>query len=241
MLLALRLSNSSSALAVTLKFEGVARLPVSTTRTTNELVSTVSGLAKSAVVAPSRSQTPLFAVLVHRVANPVDARIFTNGGVLRINQNHLVVFVCLILVHPVRVKNAKVAALAANALLSDSAQVTSSLLLVDTLVLGLTIDNALGVGALATTTAHTNAEDNIALLSLVSKAVGFFRAERAINTVHLGELTVFPGCERREFGDHGNTGDGVPLLRIQVDVPRTRSKKRITSDCFLRQSSSIYL
>jgi hypothetical protein len=51
-----------------------------------------------------------------------------------------------------------------------------------------TIGSTLGSRSLATTTADTNAVDNVALLGLVTKTAGFVRARRTGRTVDNVEL-----------------------------------------------------
>ena len=47
-------------------------------------------------------------MLVYRLDDPVDAWITTNGLVLRIDQDNFKVFVCRVLVDPVRIDNSKI-------------------------------------------------------------------------------------------------------------------------------------
>ncbi len=83
---------------------------------------------------PRRRQAAGFAVLVDRVDDPADARVPANGGVLRVDKDHLVVLVRRVLVDPVRVQHAEVGAAAADTLLGRSAEGALVLELVHTLV-----------------------------------------------------------------------------------------------------------
>lgn len=179
-------------LTVTTHRLGVETLPVGTVRAADCVVCSVSLDTKTSVFATGRCESPALAVLVNGVDDPVDSRIISNNYVLRIHHDHLEIFVSGILVHPVRVENAQVAAVAASTLLSNATQVPGKLKLVDTLVLGLTVDNALVIGSLATTTADCNAENAEPLLGLVPKLVCFVSAGRSSNLGHFLALTVFP-------------------------------------------------
>ena len=75
-----------------------------------------------------------------RVGDPVDARVTLDGLVRRVDEDDLVVLVDTVLVDPVRVENAQVAATTANTLLSKRAETTLGFEVVDTLV------NRLAVG-----------------------------------------------------------------------------------------------
>jgi hypothetical protein len=71
---------------------------------------------------------------VDRVDNPVDARITADSLVLRIHEDNLEVFVCRVLVNPVRVQDAEIGATATDTLFSGGTEGALVLELVDTLV-----------------------------------------------------------------------------------------------------------
>jgi len=77
------------------------------------------------------------AVLVDGGDDPVDAGVATDGLVLGVDEDHLVVLVGRVLVNPVRVEDAQVGAAAADALLGGGLEGALVLQLVDTLVGGL--------------------------------------------------------------------------------------------------------
>ena len=85
----------------------------------------------------SRSEAAALAVLVDRVDNTVNARVHTDGLVGRVDENDLKVLVDRVLVDPVRIEDAQVAAAAADTLLGSRAEGTRVLELVDTLSHGL--------------------------------------------------------------------------------------------------------
>jgi hypothetical protein len=160
--------------------------------TTDGVVGAVSLDSQTSVVLASGSQASSFAVLVHRVNDPVNSGVVSDAYVGRIDQDHLEVLVSSILVHPVRVQHSHVHGESASALLSNTAQVTGELKLVNTLVLGLTEHNTLGVGSLAATTADSHAKQGVSLLGLVTKLVSLIGSGRASYFLDLLALAVLP-------------------------------------------------
>ena len=77
------------------------------------------------------------AVLVDGVDDPVDAGVAADGGVLRVDEDDLVVLVGGVLVDPVGVEDAEVGAAATDTLLGGGLEGALVLELVDTLVGGL--------------------------------------------------------------------------------------------------------
>jgi hypothetical protein len=152
--------------------------------------------AQASVVLAGRGQASALAVLVHGLHDPVDAGIVSDGTVLGVHHDDLEVLVGGVLVDPVRVEHAHVLGVAAGALLGNTADVAGELELVDTLVLGLTEDNALLVGSLAAASADGDAQDGVALLGLVAQLVRLVRAGRAGDLADLLGLTVLPGSVR---------------------------------------------
>ncbi len=71
---------------------------------------------------------------MHRVDDPVDARVAADRLVLRVHQNHLIVLVSRVLVNPVRVQHTQIGTPTANALLGRRSQRSLVLELVHALV-----------------------------------------------------------------------------------------------------------
>ena len=150
-------------LTITTHALGVASLPGGSVGTTDGVIGAVTLHAQTTMFAASRCKTSSLAVLVDGVNNPVNARVVSDRDVLRIDQDNFEIFVCSILVYPVRVEDSKVAAVSAGAFLRNTSQVSDEFELVDTLVLWLSVDDALVVGPLAATTTNGAAVDHIAL------------------------------------------------------------------------------
>ena len=85
-----------------------------------------------------------------------------------VNEDDLVVLVHTVLVDPVGVQDAKVAAALANTLLSNTLETALGLEVVNTLADRFTVGSTLGDGFLAVTTSDTDTVDNVSLLGLVS-------------------------------------------------------------------------
>merc|ERR1719378_879211 len=126
------------------------------------------------------------AVLHGRLADPVDPRVVPDGLVHRVGS------------YPVGVQYPQGADLTAHPLLRDAAQVPSGLLLLDTLVVWLPVDDALGHLLLASSTLDPDPIDEIALLRLVAELPGLIRPGRPGAPVDRWELPKLPGAHPGE-------------------------------------------
>lgn len=150
------------------------------------------------MLASSRGEATQLTVPVRRLSNPLHARVVADRIVSRIHQDNLEVLVSQVLVNPVRVQHTEVSALAAHTLLSDGTQVTGRLLLVDTLVLGLSVDDTLAVWPLASSTAYGDAVNDESLFGLVAESVCLLRAKGAVDPVNFRELAVLPSADTQQ-------------------------------------------
>lgn len=91
-------------------------------------------LSETTGLLASCSEATRFAVLVDWVDDPVDARITTNGLVLWVDEDDLVVLVGRVLVDPVGVEDAEIGTSLADTLFSGGTEGSLVLELVDTLV-----------------------------------------------------------------------------------------------------------
>ena len=199
----------------------VVALPLLSARATNGLVVAVA-LAETAGLLASGSEAAHLAVLVHRLGDPVDARVAADGLVLRVHADDLKVLVGGVLqreyqqpqkdnkfqrletylVDPVRVQDTQVAAAATDTLLGHGAQSALGLEGGDTLALGLSVHLTLGLRALAATTAHADAVDDKALLGLVAETASLVGARRTRRTVQHRQLAVLPAAQAHQETQH---------------------------------------
>ena len=171
---------------------GVSSLPVGAVRAANGVVGTMALDTKTTVLAASRGEATSFAVLVNGVNDPVDAGVVSDDDVVGVDKDHFEILVGGILVDPVRVQHTQVGSNAASTFLGNTAQVANELELVNTLVLGLAVNNALVVGSLAATAANSDTVDDKSLLGLVSKLVGLVSSGGAVDADDLLLLAVLP-------------------------------------------------
>ena len=176
----------------------VAALPGSVAGTTDGVVGAVTLDTKSTVLATSRGKSTSLSVLVHRRADPVDTGIIADDLVERIDTDDLKVLVGGILVDPVGVQHTHVHDATTASLLSNGAEVTCELQVVDTSVDGLAVDHTDVVRTLAATATDSDTVDGITLLGLVTELVGLVGTSRAVDLVDLLALTVLPGSVRRK-------------------------------------------
>lgn len=151
-----------------------------------------------------------------RLADPVGLGIVADGIVLRIDQNDLEVLVRGVLVDPVRVEHAQVATFPAHALLGDGALVAGKLELSNTLVLGLTVLDALLHRALPATAAHAHAVHDVSLLRLVADTARLVRTSRPRRAVDGRQLAVLPGPDAAQEAQHIALLVAPELLEILV-------------------------
>ena len=163
---------------------------------------------QAAVLLTGSSEASALAVLVDRVANPVDAGVAADSLVAGVDKDDLEELVGSILVNPVGVKDTEVSAASANALFGQGLQVAAPLDADNTMGGGLTTSTTSVDGVLATTTADTNAVDNESLLGHVSKTASLVGAAGAASAVNRGKLTVFPSADAQ------NEAESIRLLLL---------------------------
>mmetsp|Transcript_34287 Transcript_34287/g.87877 ORF Transcript_34287/g.87877 Transcript_34287/m.87877 type:complete len:243 (-) Transcript_34287:10-738(-) len=173
-------------------------------------------LLEAASLPAGSRQTAQLTVLHHRLADPVDARVITDGLVERVHHHHLVPLVHGVLSHPVGVQHAQAAALAANALLGNVAQVAHGLPLLHALVARLAVDDALGHALLAVTALHADAVDQEALLGLVANLARLVRARGPRAAVDGRELAELPVADARNEAEHVRLLLAPHLLEVLV-------------------------
>jgi len=159
-------------------------------------------LLHTSVLLASRSETAQLAMLVAALANPVDARIVADNLVEGVDHDDLVPLVESVLSDPIGIEDAQVADTATDTGLGDRALIHNLLLLVDTGVLGLTVDLTLGGATLAATTVNADAKDGKALLLLETQAAGLVGTRSVLGTNDGGHLTVLPAADTKQETHH---------------------------------------
>jgi hypothetical protein len=154
---------TSKSLTVTTNGFGVASLPASVGWTTDSIVGAVTSNTESSGFATSGCESTSFTVFHNWLADPVNARVVSDNNMWWVNKDDFEVFVCGILVDPVRVQDTQVTSDSSSALFSNTSKVSGEFKLVDSLVLGFSMDDSLGNRALAATTANSNSVNNKAL------------------------------------------------------------------------------
>jgi hypothetical protein len=157
---------------------------------------------ETTALATSRGKTAKLTVAVSGLADPVEGGVAADGVVLGVDHDDLVPLVGTVLGNPVRVEEAEVAAAATDALLGDGTEVAEVLLLVDTLVAGLAVDDALVKAALAATAANADAEDGDTLDGLVAEAASLLSTGGLGDAVNRGELAELPLAKAEHVSHH---------------------------------------
>merc|ERR1719465_191056 len=159
-------------------------------------------LLEAATLAPRGRDTTHLAVLVGRVADPVDAGVVPDSFVRLVDHDQLEPAVAGILAAPVAVEHAETADLPADALLGDAAEVPGRLHLVHAGVARLAVHDALRHHLLATPAADPRPEDHITLLRLVPEHARLLRTARPSAAADRGQLTVLPRTQPEQESHH---------------------------------------
>merc|ERR1719384_976823 len=107
-------------------------------------------------------------MLHDRLTDPIDAGIVTDGLVEWVNQDNFKPLVPGILGDPIGIQYSQASQLAACSLLCNTAQIPRALVLVDTLVARLTINDSLGNTCLTIASLDPDTVVHVPLLCLVS-------------------------------------------------------------------------
>ena len=155
-------------------------------------------LAQATALSSSRCQSAVFAMLHDWCADPVDARITSDGLMRRINEDDFVVLEGGILVDPVGVEDTEVGATATDTLLGNALEVARWLKLIDSLGGRLSANLSLSDLALATTTANPHSVNDETLLGLVSETASLVWARWTRGAVNDVKLAVFPAADAKD-------------------------------------------
>ena len=193
-----RILKGCSCLTESFELEGVASEPGGAVGSTHNAVGPVSAFPETACLASGAGESAAFPVLVDTLADPVDAGVVADEGVVRVDQNDLVVFHGGVLVDPVRVEDTEIGELASHLFFGHRLEVALKLELVDTLVLGLTKDHTTVVLTLASSAADTATDNDVTGLGLVTQTMSLVGTGRTVATGNLGTLTVFPSTHTHQ-------------------------------------------
>ncbi|KAI4543781.1 hypothetical protein MG293_006575, partial [Ovis ammon polii] len=208
-----RTLQTSRVLAVVVELESIAPSPRCSARATNSVVELVA-LAQAAALSARGRQPPHLPVLVNWSGDPLGVRVSADSFMEWINEDNLKEFVRRIFTNPVGIQDPQGHTVAASALLRNRLQASSELELVDTIVHRLAVGGTVRNWAFAAPAAHTDPVYDIALFGLVAQPV-------------------------RLVGPGGARG-ACSAESWRYCQQRTRSRKRITSDCFFLHSSWMY-
>jgi hypothetical protein len=147
---------------------------------------------KTTILLSFGGETSEFSVLVHRVADPVDPWIISDGIVCRVYKDNLVVLVGRVLIEPVGVNNPKASQFATSTFLSNRSLTTLEFELCHSLVGGFTVHDTLRHWPLASTTSDSNTVDNKPLLGLVAETTSLVGTSGTNKTNNGRLLAILP-------------------------------------------------
>eukprot|EP00252_Welwitschia_mirabilis_P008389 TRINITY_DN2018_c0_g1_i2.p1 TRINITY_DN2018_c0_g1~~TRINITY_DN2018_c0_g1_i2.p1 ORF type:complete len:142 (+),score=0.67 TRINITY_DN2018_c0_g1_i2:426-851(+) len=119
--------------------------------------------SKTPVLLSSRCQSSQLPVLVHRIAYPVDSWIIADSIVKWIYKNYLIIFVCTILIDPVRIEDSEPSKLSSSPLLGHGSQIPLKFQLSDTLVLRFSINDTFRHWSLPASASYPHSVNHITL------------------------------------------------------------------------------
>ena len=155
-------------------------------------------LAEATSLAAGRGNTTALTMLHSWVTDPVNTCVVADGIVLRVDKDDLIILVIRVGVDPVTVQDTQVTANLANTLLGEGTQIAAGFQLVDTVMLGLSVNDTFGVVALAATSADSNTVNTVPLLGLEAYTTGFVRAGGAGDARDFRALAVFPSADTKQ-------------------------------------------
>ena len=181
-----------------------------------ELVRLGAAVAETTVLASCRGESACFAVLVCRVADPVDLGVVADGLLLWVDADDFEPLIDTVLVDPVAIQDADVSEFLSNALLSDDTAVLDELAAEDTGGLWLTVGDSTVHWALVATTADANAVHAEAGLALVAETACLLWASGACEGYDALLVSVFPGAETLKVGENFTALLSPELVHVSV-------------------------
>ena len=159
------------------------------------LVEAVTLVAEATELLAGGGEATDLAVLHDRLADPVDGRVATDGGVAGVDHDDLEELEGAVLSDGVGVEDAEVHAVAGSALLSEGTEGAGAGHAEDPLTTGLAPDDATVSRPSAATTADADAGDAVALLGLVAETASLVGTGGVVGAVDAGKLTKLPAAD----------------------------------------------
>lgn len=162
----------------------------------------MSLVSKSSALSSGRSESTELSVFHDRLTDPVGSRIVSNGLVRGIDEDDFEKLVGGILVDPIGVQDAKVSTTASDSFLSDRAEISGELELVDSLRLGLSVNDTLSDLSLSVSAADSDSVNDVSLLCLVSQTLSLVRSGGSGHARDGRELAVLPAANSEKEAHH---------------------------------------
>lgn len=142
-----------------------------------------------------RSHTSVLAVLLVRVADPVDPWIVPDAVVGRIDHDDLVVLVGSVLGNPIAVKHSQTTQCTSDPLFGSRTKVACRLKMINTDRCRLAGHNTFGNWSLTSTPSNTHSIDDITFLSLEAQFACLVRSRRLIDSMNDRKLPILPSSD----------------------------------------------
>ena len=180
------------------------------------VVSSVTLLSKTSISHTGRSETSDFSSVVLGGGDPVDSWVSSDSVMVWINNDDLEEFGDSILSNPVGVEDSHVLASSSDLLFSDVSVGSSFLLLSDTKMDWLTVDNTLVDSSLSSSSSDSDSVDDVSLLLFESKSSGLVESRWSSDSVHDSELSVLPASDSEHESDNVRLLSSPEFLQIFI-------------------------
>ena len=173
-------------------------------------------MSETSVLLTGGGKSSKLSLVVLLGTDPVDSWVNLDGLVVWINADDLEEFVSGILSYPVGVEDSQVGALSTNLLFSNRSVGSSFLLLSNTLVDWLSVDDTLMDGLLSSSSSDSDSVKNISLLGLEAESSGLIESGRLLDLVDNWKLSILPASDSHDESDNIRLLLSPKLLKIFV-------------------------
>ena len=180
------------------------------------VVSSVTLLSKTSISHTGGSETSDFSSVVLGGGDPVDSWVSSDSVMVWINNDDLEEFGDSILSNPVGVEDSHVLASSSDLLFSDVSVGSSFLLLSDTKMDWLTVDNTLVDSSLSSSSSDSDSVDDVSLLLFESKSSGLVESRWSSDSVDDSELSVLPASDSEHESDNVRLLSSPEFLQIFI-------------------------